>query len=251
MNHLEVSTVGAVKTVTMCRPEKRNAIDPAMMEGLRETFSQEPEDGERVAVIRGEGHVFCAGLQLRTSGVEHDEAARIEAMFDAVQRYPLPVVAVVQGPAIAGGCELALHCDFVVAAEDAPFAMPLAQLGVATTWFLSKKLMEAAGPVTTREFLLLGEPLTGARLRDLGIVSRAAPKAALEEEALALVERLAANAPLAMRAMKSQIIRHNDFMMAIDHEDLNADIEAVYQSADAKEGVAARLEKRVPKFYGR
>ena len=82
-------------------------------------------------------------------------------------------------------------------------------------------------------------------------MSRVAPKEALEEEALALVERLAANAPLAMRAMKSQIIRHNDFMMAIDHEDFNADIEAVYQSADAKEGVAARLEKRVPKFYGR
>ena len=159
------------------------------------------------------------------------------------------MVAVVQGRD-CWGCELALHCDFVVAAEDAPFAMPLAQLGV-YHWFLSKKLMEAAGPVTTREFLLLGEPLTGTRLHELGVVSRVAPKEALEEEALALVDRLVSNAPLAMRAMKSQIIRHNDFMMAIDHRDLDPEIEAVYQSADAKEGVAARLEKRVPKFYGR
>ena len=96
--------------------------------------------------------MFCSGLQLSTSGVDANEAIRIEEMFSAVQDYPCRWSRS-PGAAIAGGCEL-VHCDFIVAADDAPFAMPLAQIGVSTTWF-DKKLIEAGGPTVTREFLLL------------------------------------------------------------------------------------------------
>ena len=194
--------------------------------------------------------MFSAGLQLSASGVEPGEAVRIEAMFDAVQNYPLPVVAVVQGPAIAGGCELALHCDFVVADETAPFAMPLAQLGLATTWFLTKKLMEAAGAVTARELLLLGEPLSAGRLRDLGVIARACPAGELEATAAGVIERLARNAPLAMRTMKAIMVRQAAFYFDSDRGGTDAMVAAVYASSDALEGVAAKLERRQATFTG-
>ena len=250
MSHLRIEHDGAVRTITLARPEKRNAIDPQMMRELLEAFTVSPPEAERITVLRGDGPVFCAGLQLSTSGVDQSEAIAIENMFEAVQNYPLPVLAVVQGAAIAGGCELSLHCDFIVAADDAPFAMPLAQLGVATTWFLTKKLIEMAGPATTREFLLLGEPMPAARLHELGIVTRAVPRAELDAAAQVLIDRVAANAPMSLRTMKKLIVRQMDYLFDADHRHLDAEVAQVYASADAVEGVAARVEKRKATFKG-
>ena len=247
---VEIETNGAVRTVTLNRPEKHNAISPEMMTDLTAAFAVDPPEQERVTVLRGNGPSFCSGLQLATSGVEHGEAVRIETLFDTVQRYPLPVVAMVQGRAIAGGCELALHCDFIVAARDAKLVMPLAQIGVSTTWFLTKKIIEAAGPMVGREFLLLGEPLTGERLHSLGIVSRVADAAELESEAQVLVDRLAANAPLSMRSMKRMLIELNDHFFDRDYAAHDERARQVYASEDAVEGVAARLQKRTPTFKG-
>ena len=139
MSLVRIERAGAVRTLTLARPEKRNAINPEMMAALREAFKAEPAAEERVTVLRSEGSVFCSGLQLSTSGVDPAEAVNIEGMFTAVQQYPLPVVAGVQGAAIAGGCELALHCDFIVAAESAKFAMPLRICTVNATAFSSLK----------------------------------------------------------------------------------------------------------------
>ena len=167
MSLVRIERAGAVRTVTLARPEKRNAINAEMMAAIRAAFEEKPDPEERVTVLRSEGAVFCSGLQLSSGGVDPQEAINIEGLFTAVQHYPLPVVAVVQGAAIAGGCELALHCDFIVAVENARFSMPLPRLGVTTTWFLTKKIMETAGPFVAREFLLLGDPMPASRLHDL------------------------------------------------------------------------------------
>ncbi len=251
MSLVRIERSGAVRTVTLARPEKRNAINPEMMAALRAAFEAEPDAAERVTVLRAEGTVFCAGLQLSAGGVEPEEAVRIEGMFTAVQHYPLPVVAVVQGPAIAGGCELALHCDFVIAANDAKFAMPLPRIGVCTTWFLTKKIMEAAGPFVAREFLLLGDPLTGARLRELGVVARAAAPEGLDAAVDELVARLAANAPLSMRAMKAIMNKQAAFLYDLERGDTDGMVDAVFASADAREGVAAQVARRAPNFTGK
>src|SRR4029077_11020691 len=124
---------------------------------------------ERVVAIRAEGPAFCAGLDLRERGGGVVGASSIEAMLHAIELYPLPVVAVVQGDAIAGGNELALHCDFVVASEAARFGMSLAKIGLAPSWFLAKKLIEVAGPVGAREILMLGDLLPAARMAELGL----------------------------------------------------------------------------------
>jgi enoyl-CoA hydratase/carnithine racemase len=251
MSLVRIEHAGAVRTVTLNRPEKRNALNEAMMAELQAAFSMEPPPEERVTVLRGEGPAFCAGLQLATSGVDAEQAVVIEAMFDAVHRYPLPTVAVVHGPGVAGGCELALHCDFVVASRQTALAMPLAQLGVATTWFLTKKIMEAAGPVIGREFLLLGDPMPAQRLYDLGIIARVADAEQLDSVAQEVIDRLANNAPLSMRTMKAIMLRQMDNMFHAEHAALDKRAHAVYTTRDAVEGVAARLEKRVPKFEGR
>ena len=249
---IRVVCSGAVRTVTLNRPEKRNALNSEMLEGLHAAFSGAPADEERAAVIRAEGPVFCAGLDLR----EREEglpggAVSIEQMLDAIQHWPLPVVAVVQGDAIAGGNELALHCDFVVAAATAKFGMSLAQIGLAPSWFLAKKLLEVAGPVASREILLLGERIPAWRMHELGAIARVAEEESLEEAAEQIIDRLARNAPLSLRAMKALLVREMDFRDQIEHEDVDQLVQAARSSADAREGIRALFERRDPQFSGR
>ena len=241
---------GAVRTVTLNRPEKRNALNGEMLSLLHEAFRQRPAPDERVTVIRSNGTVFCAGLDLRERSGTPGGDSPIESMLEAIEHYPLPVVAVVQGDAIAGGNELALHCDLVVASTGARFGMSLAQIGLAPTWFLAKKLLEVAGPVASREILLLGDPVPAERMHALGIISRIAAPEQLEEEASRVINRLASNAPLSLRAMKALLVREMAFRDGIDHEDIDALVHAARTSADAREGIAARLEKRAPLFRG-
>ena len=194
--------------------------------------------------------MFCAGLDLRERG-GGPVGGGIEAMLHAIELYPLPVVAVVQGDAIAGGNELALHCDFVVASEAARFGMSLARIGLAPSWFLAKKLLEVMGPVGAREMLLLGDPLPARRMAELGLIYKAVPAGELDAAAQAVIDRLAGNAPLSLKAMKALMVRAMAFRDGIEHADVDALVAAASGSADAREGIAAMLERRTPKFEGR
>jgi enoyl-CoA hydratase/carnithine racemase len=172
-------------------------------------------------------------------------------MLHKIETYPLPVVAIVQGDAIAGGNELALHCDLVIASSAARFGMSLAQIGLVPSWFLIKKLLEVAGPVITRRILLLGDPLPARTFFELGLISHIAEPDDLETAAAAVIDRLSANAPLSLRAMKALIVREMTFRDGIAHDDLDRFVELVNNSADAKEGMAARLARRPARFEGR
>ena len=253
MSKVIIEKNGPVKTVWMNRPEKRNALDSELLHEMIEVMRAPVADDDRVLVIRGKGAVFCAGLDMaerrQTAGT--GQASGIEIMLRAIELCPLPVVAVVQGDAIAGGNELALHCDLVVASETARFGMSLAQVGLAPNWFLAKKLMEGLGPVVTREMLLLGDPLPSSRLHALGLIARCVPADQLEAEVTRVVERLAANAPLSLKAMKALTVRQLDFRDTIPHEDVDALVQATMKSQDAREGMLARLEKRSARFEGR
>lgn len=251
MEKIRVAIADGVRTVTLARADKRNALDTDMLDALTATFRRTPDKDERLTVVRADGTVFCSGLDLRVRGAGTVGAASIETMLHALENYPLPVVAVVQGDAIAGGNELALHCDFVVAAETARFGMSLAKIGLAPTWFLAKKIVEIAGPVGAREILLLGDLLTAARMHDLGLIARVAPPEKLEAAAQQIITRLAANAPLSLRAMKAVLVRAMTFRDAIPHADVDALVRAASESADAREGIAALLEKRPAQFTGR
>jgi enoyl-CoA hydratase/carnithine racemase len=252
MSKVLVESKGAVRTITLNRPEKRNALDGEMLDLLAGAFAVTPPPAERVTVVRATGPVFCAGLDLRErlGGGTSGAASPIEEMLHRIELYPLPVLAVVQGDAIAGGNELALHCDLVIASSAARFGMSLAQIGLAPSWFLAKKLLEVCGPVAAREILFLGDPLPAERMHALGAIFRVVPPDRIEQEAGAIVERLAANAPLSLRAMKALLVREMAFRDGIAHEDVDRLIAAARTSQDAREGIAARLEKRAPVFRG-
>jgi len=129
--------------------------------------------------------------------------------------------------------------------------MSLAKIGLAPSWFLAKKLLEVAGPVGAREMLLLGDLLPARRMAELGLIHRAAPPADLETTAQAVIQRLAANAPLSLRAMKALLVRAMGFRDGIEHADIDALVATASASADAREGIAAMLERRAPSFEGR
>ncbi len=253
MSKVIVEQSGPVRTIWMNRPEKRNALDREMRRELTEALCAPVAADDRVVVIRGKGGVFCSGLDMaeRRATAETGQASGIEDMLRAIELCPLPVVGVVHGDAIAGGNELALHCDLVVASEMARFGMSLAQVGLAPNWFLSKKLMEVLGSATTREMLLLGDPLPAARLHALGLIARCVPADRLEAEAARVIDRLAANAPLSLRAMKAMTVRQLEFRDGIPHDDIDALVRAALSSEDAREGMLARLEKRAARFQGR
>ena len=218
MSKVIIEKNGPVRTVWMNRPEKKNALDAELLGNMIEALQAPVAAEDRVLVIRGKGDVFFA---------------------------------VVHGDAIAGGNELALHCDLVVASQKARFGMSLAQVGLAPNWFLAKKLMEVLGPVTTREMLLLGDPLPSTKLFALGLIARCVPADQLEAEAAKVIDRLAANAPLSLKAMKALTVRQLEFRDTIPHEDVDAAVRAAMQSQDAQEGMKARLEKRTAKFSGK
>lgn len=253
--HVRVTLEGPTRVVTLARPEARNALSSTMLAALREAFPAEPRYGERVAVLRAEGSAFCAGLDLKERRAADSSSLRgespIESTLEAIERFPLPVVAIVQGDAIAGGCELALHCDFVVASTRATFGMSLAQIGLAPTWFLAKKLLEVAGPVAAREVLLLGDPVPATQFGEWGLIARAVSPHRLEAEARAIVDRLAGNAPLSLQAIKSLLVREMAFRDGIPHDDVDRLVDLARGSEDAQEGIAARLERREPRFRGR
>lgn len=250
--HVSTSPDGSVRTVTLDRPERHNALNPEMLDQLRAAFSIDPPPDERVTVIRAVGRSFCSGVDLkeRQANGMAASADAIESMLDSVQNYSLPVLGVVQGDAIAGGNELALHCDLVVASSSARFGMSLAQIGLAPTWFLAKKILEVGGPMFAREMLLLGDPVSAQRMAELGLILRVVEPDALEAEAQRLTDRLAANAPLSLRAMKGVLTRQMAFRDGIAHTDVDALVQRARLSQDAKEGITARLERRNPTFRG-
>jgi len=240
-----------MRRVVLQREEKGNALVPEMYEQLIEAFPRDPGPRERLAILTSEGRIFCAGVDLHH--LQERETAPSPSPFEevlaAMEAYPLPIVGVVQGPAIAGGMQLALHCDFVIASDTAPFGMSLAQIGIAPVWRVAKKVVDLAGPTLAREIFLRGDPVSAARLAEVGAIYRAAPVAELESVTNELVARLVANAPLSLRAIKPLLVRLLDGPAA-PHADVDALVQAARNSADAKEGMAARLEKRAATFVG-
>src|SRR5881392_2240046 len=240
-DELLCTVVDGVGTVTLNRPAKRNALNRALLDGLAASFERlEVDPAVRVVVLRGAGPAFCAGMDLddlaRQQDAQADPEASVLTVLGRIEQCRHPTLAVVHGDAFAGGCELALHCDLRVAAEPARFAMPLARLGLVVPFTLGQKLVEIIGPAMTRQILMVGRPLTARRAYEIGMVHEVVAAAELERAVEGLARTIAANAPLSLRGMKRTILR--------------ALAAQARRSRDAREGVRAMLEKRVPDFRG-
>jgi len=248
MEEIKVETTddGAIRTITINRPDKRNAISRAMFEELQQLFEADPPPTERLTLLRSEGDVFCSGIDLNERLVHG--APPLAEVCEVIHDYPLPVVARVQGDAIAGGAFLALFCDFVVAAKPARIWVSLVQIGLAPPWILTRRLTQLATPALARELVLLGDPLTAEYLAEAHVIVSAVEPDQLDEEVDRIVGRLAQNAPLSLRAVKATLAAQP--YQELPHDDIEAMIVRARDSEDGREGVKARLERRMPVYAG-
>jgi enoyl-CoA hydratase/carnithine racemase len=243
-----------IAQVRLNRPAQRNAMDAAMLTGLRAAFDDlDRRRDVRVVVVRGAGTAFCAGMDLKemeARGGARDPEADVVGVLQRVERSRHPTIALVHGDAIAGGCELALHCDLRVMAETARIGMPLARIGLIVPFPLGQKLVEIIGPAHTRQLLFTGRLIDARRAYEIGMVHEIAPASEVESAALRLARTIADNAPQSLAGMKHVVLRAVSARPAVDHADLDAGALRARQSADASEGRRAMLEKRKPNFRG-
>ena len=249
-----VAVEAGIATVTLNRPDQRNAMNTALLRGLRGAIDSLDERLDvRVVVVKGAGPAFCSGMDLKEMerrGGEADPEGNVVEVLRRVEASRHPTIAALHGDAIAGGCELALHCDLRVAAEPVRFGMPLARIGLVIPFLLNQKLVEIIGPAHTRHLLFTGQTVDAPRAYEIGMVHQVVPAAELPAAVQALARRIADNAPLALAGIKASIQRTISARDGIAHGDLDAAANRARTSADAQEGRRAMLEKRKPAFRG-
>lgn len=204
---------GDVVSIHLNRPDRLNAVVPALTAELAAALERAAREDARAVVLAGRGRAFCAGHDLKEpEPVETpvQTRARLEEIQDVtrlIRRFPGPVLAAVHGYALGAGCEFALACDVVVATEDAQFGFPEVGVGLSVTGGISKLLPVLVGWAKAKELLLLGEQVTGAQAGRLGLVARVVPPGEHEAAATDLARRMAQRPPLALSLAK-QVLDH-------------------------------------------
>lgn len=247
-----------VARLTISNPAKRGALDHAILDRFADFL---PRLDARCVIVTGEGSNFSAGYDIGylpgealAAEAEKLVAHPFAAAIDALEAYPFPTLASINGHAIGGGLELALACDLRLASSTIAFAMPPAKLGLVYSHTGIRKFIEIVGAARTRELFLLGRRIDAATAREWGLVNAVTDPSELADEALALARELAAGAPLAQRGNKRVISA-----VAESQARLDADVErelielrrACFGSEDFREGVRAFADKREPRWQGR
>jgi enoyl-CoA hydratase/carnithine racemase len=246
-----------VLLVTLNRPDAANALDTQMGRDLFDLFSGLIFDAGavRCVALTGAGRHFCAGGDLKERDGMSDAAWRaqhvvFEQAFQALMDCPVPVIAGVNGAAYGGGCEMALACDFIYAAETARFALVETGLGIIPGGGGTQNLPRAVGARRARELLYRGTPFSAQEAADWGMVNALYPTAELRDALLGAAAEIAARAPVAIRQVKRAV----NLGSTVDLKTgLAIEIEAYNRTvgtADRREGIAAAREKRPPVFTG-
>lgn len=254
-NFLLIQTDGHVGLVTLNRPEVLNALSVELMEQLiaaMEAFDRDPNI--YVIVLAGSEKAFAAGADIGDMA----EASLLEmydrnnlARWARIKAVRKPIIAAVSGFALGGGCELAMHCDIIVASESAQFGQPEINIGVMPGAGGTQRLTRAIGKFRAMEMVLTGRFITAQEAYDAGLVSKVVAKEQFLAEAMRLAQQLATKPPVALKLAKESVL-------AVDEMPLTAGIEyerklfyALFATQDQKEGMQAFIEKRKPKFEGK
>lgn len=255
---LLIDTQDGIRTITVNRPDKLNALNSATLDALHQAFDAAADDAEvRVVVLTGAGEkAFVAGADISemnglTPVQGRDFSLRGQRMMRRVEKMPKPVIAAVNGFALGGGLELAMCCHLRIAGDNAKVGQPEINLGLIPGFGGSQRLLRLAGRAATLELCLTGAPINAERARELGIVNRVVPAADLQAETLKLATQLANAAPLALRAMLDCVNIGGECGIEEGLEYESAQFGLVFSTDDMREGTGAFLAKRKPAFKGR
>ncbi len=246
---------GNTEILTINRPEARNAVNAAVSRAFATAFDELEEDDEcLVVVVTGSGDkAFSAGMDLKafTAG-EGAEIMGTKGGFAGIAQrdFPKPVIAAVNGSALAGGCEIMLACDLVVAVESATFGIPEVKRGLMAAGGGLVRLPKRLPGAIALELALTGDSIDATRAYELGLINRVVPAERLMDETLALAATIAENAPLAVRTSKRVMKLAGEVPDADGWAISNAAVPTVFGSKDAQEGPIAFAEKRKPQWTG-
>ncbi|MDQ3560650.1 MAG: enoyl-CoA hydratase [Pseudomonadota bacterium] len=245
----------SVALLRINRPEARNALNASVRKLLAEHLRALADDeAARCVVVTGDDKAFAAGADLRDMA----EAGAIEMMlrnshrlWAAIAEFPKPLIAAVNGVALGGGCELAMHADLIIAGEGARFGQPEVRVGIMPGAGGTQRLVRAVGKFKAMKLVLTGEPI-GAREADaIGLVTEVVADAEVLPRALALAEQIAAMPPLAVRQIKEVLLAGQDAPLSTALALERKAFQLLFASEDQKEGMRAFLDKRQPEFRGR
>ena len=210
---VEYELAESVARIYLNRPHRLNAVVPELTTSLVTALGRAGRDGARVVILAGRGRAFCSGFDLKEP-VQHETVLATRLRVDGIQevtrairRFPGPVIAAVHGYALGAGCEFALGCDLVVAAQDAQFGFPEVSVGLSVTGGISRLLPLLVGPVRAKELVLLGDRFGAPRALELGLVNRVAPAGEHELLAAGMAARLRDQPPLALALAKQALDR--------------------------------------------
>jgi enoyl-CoA hydratase/carnithine racemase len=247
-----------VATITLNRPEKRNAINRRMFEELETVFDSVARDREvRAFVVRGAGEHFCSGADLsvideapKSPAEMFERMGQVHSLMKKVVFCPKPGIAAVRGYAAGGGASLALACDLIVMAEDGRFSELFVKRGLVMDMSGTFTLTRAVGLHRAKELALLGEAIDAARAHEIGIAARVVPVEELDTAVKDVASRLASMPPITVALMKKAINEaySKTFDEVLDQESFNQSI--LFSTKDLQEAVIAFFEKREPRFTG-
>ena len=249
---------GAVRVLTVNRPDKLNALNVATLDALHAAFEAAADDASvRAVVLTGSGaKAFVAGADIAemnglTPVQGRDFSLRGQRMMRRIEKLPKPVIAMVNGFALGGGLELAMSCHLRVAADTAKVGQPEINLGLIPGFGGTQRLLRLAGRAATLELCLAGAPIDAARALQFGIVNRVVPAAELEAETMKLAQQLANAAPLALRGILDCINVGGECGIEEGLEYESAQFGLMFATEDMREGTSAFLERRKAEFSGR
>ena len=248
-------TKGRIAFITLNRPDARNAVNADVAEGIEAALDRFEGDADLwVAIISGNGKVFCAGADLKeiAAGNSHKLfTARGGFAGIAKRQRTKPLIAAIAGSALAGGSEIALSCDMIVCSTETNFGLPEVKRSLVAGAGGLFRLPRAVGMATALEAILTGDPLPAQRAYELGMVNKVVAPDAVMDEAIKLAERIVVNAPLAVQASRAVAVRafHDDDATLWAASDKG--FASLVHTEDYKEGPRAFIEKRAPNWKGR